>query len=104
MPEYQIAMKIILYLNNCSCIRFSLYSADQKHTPRHSKEVNGTHSRLWFLIHRRKKLLKLLFCPELHIISLAFPDTSCFPAWIIFQVIISDCIIEKCCQLVIDTF
>ena len=40
------------------------------------------------------KLLKLILCPDFHLICLGFPHTASLAAGIVFQLIIFDCIVE----------
>lgn len=51
-----------------------------------------------------KKSLKFILHPEILRFSFAFLDTACFPARVIFQVVIPHSIIKNCPQLAVDRF
>lgn len=51
------------------------------------------------VFHDLNECLKLLPCPEQHLIGVLLTHTSCFVAWIFFQSIVLDCVVENCREL-----
>ena len=54
------------------------------------------------VFHDLNEGLKLLPCPEQHFIGVFLTHTSRFVAWILFQSIVLDCVVENCRELVVD--
>ena len=54
------------------------------------------------VFHDLNEFLKLLPCPEQHLIGVFLTHTSRFVAWILFQSIVLDCVVENCRKLVVD--
>ncbi len=54
------------------------------------------------VFHDFNECLKLLPCPEQHLIGVLLTHSPCLVAWILFQSIVLDCVVENCRKLVVD--
>ena len=54
------------------------------------------------VFHDLNECLKLPPCPEQHFIGVFLTHAPCFVAWILFQSIVLDCVVENCRELVVD--
>ena len=82
-------------IRRCECQQLSLPNPRVVHG--HEYRVAGRP-----VFHDLNEGLKLLPCPEQHFIGMLLTHTSRFVAWILFQSIILDRVVENCRELVVD--
>ena len=84
-------------VRRCECQQLSLPNPRVVHGHEY-RVAGGT------VFHALNKCLELVLCPEQHFIGFLLAHASRFVAWVLFQSIILDCVVENCRELVVDAF
>ena len=82
-------------VRRCECQQLSLTNPRVVHGHEY-RVAGGT------VFHALDKCLELVLCPEQHFIGFLLTHAPCLVAWILFQSIVLDCVVENCRELVVD--